>query len=400
MPIHHTPGSISTCDTPSAPVIIASTFAASANTSTPLVSIVGGTTASNSRAQLLSCEGNNARIVEPVRIISNETRQLGASPHVQATSSTRKVTAQRRAKNEVDPTKDGSCDPTSINDSCGHIPGEISVNDSDSFDVTVLPGSTPGGRNREKLKSKCPTLPDSSEEFQESPLPRTPERPPKTPRRPLIYSCLRLRQMNSFSSSSEQLLPSSNSSAQREHTPRSKSIIVTRSMATPQSGSKSTVRGTPSRRGNNLHGKTPSSNKDGTARQELVVEIDAVLIKSASTSSSSHSTLSATSRTRDESGPPTPRHTANSNRKSIRGKSLATRPPLASRPAESRTVEDKPSTSSRNSGTEMNVSDVGVSSLKERESQVQRSSRKRRIDDEDSDVDSGSALRKRSLCIM
>ena len=64
-----------------------------------------------------------------------------------------------------------------IEDSFCHDPGETDVNEgNEDDDVIVLPGSTPGGRNKGASSSSHPTHLDSSEDFQESPLPKTPKR--------------------------------------------------------------------------------------------------------------------------------------------------------------------------------------------------------------------------------
>ena len=114
-------------------------------------------------------------------------------------------------------------------DDPGNIDHNNDNNGSDSDSVIVLQGSTPAAQRNQ---SNHPTQLDSSEDFQESPLPRTPKRTPAKKATPRSYA----KKPASGVAARKRELTSKESPQTRA--PGAKKVIVTRSMTSSRGGNK------------------------------------------------------------------------------------------------------------------------------------------------------------------
>lgn len=182
MPVCRTPGAPSThfttLQTSSAisalPLTNIPSIPTSASTLDPLLSVVGGVATPLTRSLLQNVNESASTATSHTPSLLPTCTDTTAhnepqSPDPMTFDQTHAVSHDGNIHNEVQ--------LGVVEDSYCHSPGEMDENEeNDDDDVIVLPGSTPGGRNKEASSSSHPTHLDSSEDFQESPLPRTPKR--------------------------------------------------------------------------------------------------------------------------------------------------------------------------------------------------------------------------------
>ena len=390
LPIPVTPGCFSV---QGAPAITASSSTTVTTTSTPIMSLVGGATTPHSRPQLQIGPDSES-----------STKRSGTFPQI---NSTPNVTLDHTQTEDVDPLtldqtpRDDIVNESNVEESYYDDPGEI-----DTDDVMELPGSTPGGIRRDESSSNRPTLLDSSEDFQESPLPKTPSRSPKKKTRPQSG---KKKTPSSVSLKSRVLNSSSKESTRGRPPSATKKVIVTRSMNRTGGEKHSSVKSsTPSRRGTKSTGShaTPKSTTNFNRPQHECTDH----LKATNSSTLTRPTNKRIpSSLRKQSCSPRPRQeptegeasllTSAKTRRTQGGKHKTTsapRPPLppTSRPA-TKPVGEKCTTSSlieKGSGSVSNVvrsPQRGVSSKRERGS-------KRRLTDDDSEGEQASGLRKKA----
>ena len=232
----------------------------SAKTSTPLTTAsgctsgVGGATTPQSRTQVVNGvaagSGNGGSgLVVPARVLPLDSHQLeqpGESPHtLSATPAAANSThaAQKEAHSvpqnadtkTLDQTRGSSHSQTPHNHEHG---GSGSALDDgychgsgDDDDVILQSVFIPGGGKEGKSDTRVVTQLDSSEDFQESPLPKTPKKSPKKKTTPLSHR----KRSSSGIVTRKRALNLANIKGPQGKPPTTKKVIVTRSMKTASS---------------------------------------------------------------------------------------------------------------------------------------------------------------------
>ena len=201
IPIHHAPAALvtySTTQDPSSSVPPITTplqtnitsLLTTGHASSPPASVVGGAPTPLSRTQPQMESSSAVRSTTPVRTLpvdSHQRERPGVSSRVPSLPSANAGAITDEPQNAEPLVLDLTCaasndqgihhDGSAFEDSHSNDPGEDDDDDDDDDDdVIVLPGSTPRGRNRGMSTS---ALLDSGEDFQESPLPKTPRKSAK-----------------------------------------------------------------------------------------------------------------------------------------------------------------------------------------------------------------------------